>query len=167
MHRAGLAFVAALVAISFIAGSVPAAQTPQTPQAPPMKSVLAGKTFTPPLKGQAEVEYASPVTRREKDLVVTRITVKNVSASPIGRLTIGETWYDKAGAVLTGGKGTINGLLQPGEVQIITIETPFKPGMNANNYIFSHANGTVSPKRVPKLEVPKPTDATPAAATKK
>jgi len=161
MHRTGLAVAATLVATSFIAGSVPAAQTPQ---APPLKSVLAGKTFTPPLKGEAAVEYAPPVTRREKDLVVTRITVRNASDAPIGRLTIGETWYDKAGAVLTGGKGTINGLLQPGEVQIVTIETPFKPGMNANNYIFSHANGTVKPARVPKLEMPKPTD---AAAAKK
>ena len=26
--------------------------------------------------------------------------------------------------------------------------------MNANNYNFSHANGTVKPTRVPKLELP-------------
>jgi hypothetical protein len=132
-----------------------------------MPSVLAGKKFTPPLKGQAAVEFTAPKTVKEGNTVVTRITVKNISAAPIARLSIAETWYDKGGAVLTAGRGQINGLLQPGEIQTIVIETPWKLGMTANNYNFAHANGTVKPARVQKLEAPKEPAATPAAATKK
>jgi hypothetical protein len=100
-------------------------------------------------------------------MVVTRITVRNAAAAPIPRLTISETWYDKGGAVLTGGRGVIRGLLQPGEVQTVVIETPFKPGMNANNFNFSHANGTIKPTRVPKLEDPNEEAAKKAEAEKK
>ena len=31
-----------------------------------MTSVLAGKKFTPPFKGQAEVDFTKPVTKNEK-----------------------------------------------------------------------------------------------------
>jgi hypothetical protein len=121
-------------------------------QAAPMKSILAGKKFTPPLKGTAEIALLSPVTKREKDMVVTTIKVKNLSNAPVARLTCDETWYDAKGAVVTGGKGFINGLLQPGEVGEIRIETPFIAGMKANNFNFTHPNGTVKAKKVAKFE---------------
>src|SRR5437867_4328110 len=85
-------------------------------QAPPT-SVLAGRKFSPPMNGEAAVEFTAPVTKRDKELVVTKVQVKNVSSGPIARLEIDETWYDKGGAVIGGGKGIINGLLQPGEIQ--------------------------------------------------
>ena len=44
--------------------------------------------------------------------------------------------------------------MQAGEIKVVVIETPWVNGMNANNYNFSHANGTVKPTRVPKLEAP-------------
>ena len=169
MARACIAVVAVLV--TSVAGAdflLAQEQPPSQPtvKPPPMTSVLAGKTFTPPIRGEALVEYSPPQTRREKDLVVTRITVKNASAAPIARLAVEETWYDKANAVITAGKGSITGLLQPGEIQVLVIETPFRQGMNANNFTFTHANGTVKPTRVPKLEAPKPTTPAPAAAQK-
>jgi hypothetical protein len=147
----------------------------QTPQAPPMTPVLAGKKFTPPIKGPAEVELTKPVTKKEKDMVVTKIQVKNDSNAPIARLTVDESWYDKGGALVAGGKGVINGLIQPGEIQTIVIETPYNAKMAANQWVFSHANGTVpKPKRVDKLvegvgnEAPvKPAAAAKPAAKKK
>jgi hypothetical protein len=156
MHRARYAFAATLVTL--FTGTL-LAQT-----APPMTSVLAGKKLTPPIKGQADVDFVKPVSKREKDMVVTKIQVKNMSAQPIPRLTITETWYDAGGATVAGGKGTINGLLQPGEVQTITIETPFNAKMKANNWNFSHANGTVKPHQVTKLGDEKDAK-TPAAKT--
>jgi len=148
MNRARLTFAATLVGVSFVAITAVA----QTPQAPPMTSVLAGKKFTPPIKATAKVELAKPVTRKEIDMVVTKILVKNVSNGPIARLTVDESWYDKGGTLVAGSKGVINGLLQPGEIQTITIETPYNPKMSANQWVFSHANGTVpKPKRVDKL----------------
>jgi hypothetical protein len=161
MNRARVAFSATLVATTLATATALAGQATQ---APPMTSVLAGKKFTPPLKGEAIIEFTQPVTKREKDMVVTRITVRNASVSPVPRLTISETWYDKGGAIVTGGKGGINGLLQPGEIQVITIETPYNAKMNGNQFNFTHANGTVKPAKVAKLEAPK-TDA--AAATAK
>jgi hypothetical protein len=146
MNRARLTFAATLVGASLVAPAVFA----QTPQAPPMTSVLAGKKFTPPFKGQADIDYTKPVTKREKEMVVTTIMVKNNTPAPLLRLTIDETWYDKAGGLVTGGKGVVN-RLEPGEVGTVKIETPFNAKMSANNYNFSHANGTVKPHSVPKL----------------
>lgn len=161
MKRARIVFgtttSAAIVATAAIVGALLAAGVELAAQgatAPPMKLVLSGKTFTPPIKGEAVIEFTRPVTRREKNMIVTRILVRNASVGPVPRLTVTETWYDKGGAVVTGGKGTINGLLQPGEVQTVVIETPYNPAMNANNFNFSHANGTVKPARVDKIEDP-------------
>ncbi len=177
MHPARMALAATIVATAFAGsafGQAPAAQAP--PQAPPMTSVLAGKKLTPPIKGEALVEFTQPVTKREKDMVVTRVTVRNAAIAPIPRLTVDEIFYDKGGAVVMSGKGTINGLLQPGEIRTIVIETPYNAKMASQNWMFAHANGTVKTKKVPKLDVPKesaaaaPTGgaaAKPAAATKK
>ena len=168
MNRAGIGFAAMLV----VAASLfDAAWAGQGGQAPPMKSVLQGKKFMAPVRGQAEIEYMAPVTAREKDAVVTKIAVKNVSTAPIARLAINDTWYDKSGDVLTAGRGVINGLLQPGEIQTIIIQTPFKPGMNPQQRkpVFSHANGEVKVHPVKTFDAPKdqPATAKPAAAAAK
>src|SRR5712692_4784875 len=168
MNRARFTVAATLVGASLATGVL--AQTPQTPQAPPMTSVLAVKKFTPPAQGAAEVDFTKPATRKEGDMVVTRIQVKNTMTKPIARLTIAETWYDKSGTTVGGSKGTINGLLQPGEVQTIKIETPYNAKMSANNWNFSHANGTVpKPHRVEKIDDPnaKEPAARPASAARK
>src|SRR5207247_11455905 len=119
-------------------------------QPPPMTSVLAGKKFTPPFKGQADVDFTKPVTKSINGMVTTTMQVKNNTNAPLLRLTVDETWYDKAGGLVTGGKGVI-GRLEPGEAGTVKIETPFDKQMSANNYNFSHANGTVKPHRVEKL----------------
>jgi len=149
MNRARFAFAATVVLTLMVAGA------PQAQQAPDLHPILSGKSFTPPFRGEAQIEFTSTKPNRVGDNVVTKFAVKNVSNAPIARLQIAETWYDKSGAVLTGGRGTLAGLLQPNEVQTITIETPWKAGMNSKNYNFSHGNGTVKPKRVAKLDAPK------------
>ena len=151
MNRAGAAFAATVVSTIALACVGLIAQTAPPPE---LHQVLAGKKIVPPLKGQAEVEFTSTKPNRVKDDVVTKFTVKNVSNAPIARLEIDETWYDKSGGVVTGGRGVLTQLLQPGEIQVITIQTPYKNGMTSNNYNFKHVNGTVKPKRVPKLDAP-------------
>jgi hypothetical protein len=164
MNRAGVGFAATLVAASLAILVIDVAWAGQGAQAPPMKSVLQGKKFTAPVRGQAEIEYTAPSTARVKDAVVTKIAVKNVSTAPIARLAINDTWYDKGGEVLTAGRGVINGLLQPGEIQTITIETPFKAGMNPQQRksLFSHANGDVKLSLVKSFDAPKESAAAPA-----
>lgn len=155
MTRARSVFAATLAGGSLVAAIALADQSGQgTTQAPPMQSILAGKKFVQPVKGQADVEFTKPVTKREKNLVVTKIVVKNISPAPIPRLTIDETWYSKDSQMVTGGKGFVNGLLQPGEIATIEIRTPYDPKMNANQWMFSHANGTVKTHPVKVLEDP-------------
>jgi hypothetical protein len=161
MNRARLALGATVVGSLLVAGG--ALLAAQEVKAPPMKLILAGKTFTPPIKGEALVEYMQPVTKREGEKVVTRIQVKNKSLGPVARLQISETWYDKAGAVVAGGKGVINALIQPDEVQTIVISTPYNAKMNSNNWNFSHANGTVKPAKVGKFGDANANTAAPAA----
>jgi len=173
MNRARLSFAATLVVLALGAAGA-AAQG--TAAAPPMKSVLAGKKLTPPARGEVVVEYTKPVTkplkRGNEDLVVTTFQVKNPGLAPIARLAIIETWFDKASQQVGGGKGTIEGLLQPGEVKTITIESVYKPSFNGDSFNFTHANGSVRPKQVAKLTpgtpaAPAAPAAKPAAAAKK
>jgi hypothetical protein len=163
MTRVHATVAATLFGATLIAGTLQA----QTTQAPPMKSILAGKKFTPPIKGQADVEFTKPVTKKEKNEVVTRIVVKNISSAPIPRLTVSETWYSKDSQMVGGSKGYINGLLQPGEVKTIEIRTPYDPKMSANNWNFSHANGTVKTHLVKSLDAPKEPAAKAASNKKK
>ena len=159
MTRARLIVAATLVSASFVAAHA------QTPAAPPMTSVLAGKKFTPPFKGTAEVDFTQPVSKNDKGMVTTTIMVKNNAPGPILRLTVDETWYDAGGGLVTGGKGVIN-RLEPGEVGTIKIETPYNAKMKANNYNFSHANGAIKPHKVAKMGDEKEPAAKPASATK-
>ena len=165
MNRARLVLAATLVATVYADGLL-AAQT--TPQAPPMTSVLAGKKLTPPLRGLAEVQFLQPKTSRDQksDMVVTKIQVKNISSAPIARLKISETWYGKDQTIVGGSEGVIKGLLQPGEIQTIVIQTPFNAKMSANNWNFSHANGDVKPRKVTKFEEPDKEPAARQAAAK-
>jgi hypothetical protein len=153
MNRARFAVAATLVTTTMYAA---AALAGQATQAPPMQSVLAGKKFTPPVKGEALVEFTQPATKRTGANVVTTIKVRNMSQGPIARLQVTETWYDKDNNVIAGGKGVLPNLIQPQEIQTITITTAYNAKMNANNWNFSHANGTVKVAKVQKLEEPKP-----------
>ena len=168
MNRVRFAVAATLFSTCTCAGVALAAQAPPA-QPPPMPSILAGKKFTPPVKGQALIEYTQPVTKAlaGKSLVQTTVKVKNASTAPIARLQFTETWYDKAGAIVGANRSVINGLLQPGEIQTMTIETPYNPKMISNQWAFVHANGTVKVERVKSLEVPKEAATKPAASTKK
>ena len=160
MNRVHFAVAATLISTTMFAGAVVAAQSTQ------LTPVLAGKKITPPVKGEATIDFTQPVTKAlpGKNLVQTVIKVKNSTASPIARLQVAETWYDGAGAIIAGGRGVINGLLQPGEVQTITIETPYNAKMKSNNWNFTHANGTVKVAKVKTLDAPKdPAAAAPAA----
>ena len=163
MIRARLTVAASILGASIATAAVLA----QTSQPAPLSPILSGKKFTAPFKGQAELDYTKPVTKRDKDMVVTTLQVKNNMNAPLLRLTIDETWYDKAGGLVTGGKGVVN-RIEPGEVATVKIETPFNAKMSANNYNFSHANGAVKPHRVDKLTAPgeKEPAAKPASASK-
>jgi len=153
MIRARFAAAATIVGVSFVGATV-FAQPPQTTTAPPMTSVLAGKKFSPPIKGEANIDIVKSPTKREGTTLVTKIMVKNTSAAPIPRLKVAETWFDKDGNMIPGGEAVINGLLQPNEVQTLVINTPVNLKMAQSQLQFSHANGTVKPHAVKSLDAP-------------
>ncbi len=166
MNRARLTSAALVVGSVMVTGIV---MTAQVTQAPPMQSVLAGKKFTPPVRGEALVEIVQPVTKAQpgKNIVQTTIKVRNASLAPIARLQVTETWYDKGGVVVASSRAAINGLLQPQEVQTMTIETPYSPKLSSNNWNFVHANGTVKVAKVKTLDAPAAADAAKAPPTAK
>jgi len=142
MNRVRFVLAATLAGSSLVGVSMFAQQTPP-PQAPEMKSVLAGKKFTPPVKGDAQIEFFKQPTKREGTTLVTKIMVKNTSPAPIGRLRIAETWYDASGGLIPGGDAVVNGLLQPGEIANLEIRTPSNPNMKTSMLQFTHANGGI------------------------
>jgi hypothetical protein len=163
--RARFAIGAMLMMAGMTGFELVAQTTTAQPQTPPMTSVLAGRKLTPPIRGEAALEFVDPKPERVKDMVITKMIVRNASSGPIARLTINETWYDKGGATVTAGRGFINGLLQPGEIATVTIETPWKVGMQGFQRQCAHANGSIKPVRVKQLEAPKTTTAPGATTT--
>ncbi len=165
MHRAHHLFAATIVGAMCAGGLTLSAQAPATdppPKAPEMKTVLQGKKFTPPIRGEATIDIIKAPTRREGTTLVTKIQVKNTSPGPIPRLTVDETWYDKKNNLIPGGKGVINGLLQPGEIQTMEVRTPVNPNMLTSMLQFSHANGTVKTHATSSFTAPDPAKAAPA-----
>ena len=156
MNRARYAFAATLVGALGVGGSTLFAQDRPQPKAPEFKSVLQGKKFTPPVRGCGRGRLPQIADAARRQLLVTKIQVKNMSTAPIPRLTIDEVWYDKNNEIIPGGKGVVPGLLQPGEVQTVEIRTPSNPAMTRSMLQFSHANGTVpKPHPVTSFDPPK------------
>src|SRR5258705_3407710 len=125
MNRGRFIVAATLLGASFAAGAI------AQPKRPPMTSVLAGKKFTPPFKGQADVDFTKPSTKNINGMITTTMQVKNNTNGPLLRLTVDETWYDKAGGLVTGGKGVLN-RPGPGENGTGKKQSPVHPAMRAD-----------------------------------
>ena len=105
-----------------------------------------------PVRGEAELGYLKPVTKREGNMIVTTIKVKNLAAGPIAGLKVDEFWYDKAGEPVTGAQPfRYRKALMPGEVIDVVLKVPTNPKMDRNQYKFEHANGAIKTKLLPKL----------------
>jgi hypothetical protein len=145
MFRLNRAFLALTLALVFVAGI--SAAFAQEPAAQPTKPVWIN-----PLRGTAEIQYLKPVIKVEKDgTIVTTFQLKNMSTGPIARLTIEEYWWDKNNNPVSGDKQFLRKPLMPGEIGTIVLHTPKNPNMSRNSYKFSHQNGDVKPKVVPKF----------------
>jgi hypothetical protein len=146
--------VALAAAIGFLVAPAAIAQTP-APAAPAAPAAQAPRKLISPIRGEATVEYTRPNTARKGANIVTTMTVKNTSSAPIAGFRIEENWSDKTGNLAGGDVYRHPKPLMPGEVINITLTSPFNARMTSNSYNFIHANGTVKPKSVPKIDVPK------------
>ena len=124
-------------------------------QAPAAQAPAAPRKLISPIRGEATVEFTKPNTQRKGANIVTTMVVKNTSALPIAGFRIEESWADKSGNLAGGDVYRHPKPFMPGEVITVTLTTPANPRMASNSFNFIHANGTVKPKNVPKLEVPK------------
>ena len=129
----------------------PAAFSGQTAASAAQAAPAAPRKLISPVRGEALVEYTKPNTKVAGNEVVTVIMVKNVSAAPIAGFKLEESWIDKAGTLSGGDTYRHPKPFMPGEVITVTLRTPKNPRMTSNSYNFSHANGTVKPKSVPKI----------------
>lgn len=144
--------VALAAAIGFVIAPAAFAQTP-APAAP--AATQAPRKLISPLRGEATVEFTKPNTSRKGGNIVTIITVKNTSSAPIAGFRLEESWADKSGNLAGGDTYRHPKPFMPGEVVTITLTTPANARMTSNSLNFVHANGTVKPKNVPKIDVPK------------
>ena len=117
----------------------------------------APRKLIAPVRGEANVDITKPNTKVVGNEVVTIIMLRNASTGAIAGLKVEENWYDKGGNPVGGDTYRHPRPLPPGEIITVTLKTPKKPTMNSNQYQFTHANGAVKTKVVPKLEAPKTT----------
>jgi hypothetical protein len=141
MKRLGSMIVAVAVAAGLTAVTSLAQQ-------PPTRKLIA------PVRGEVPVEIMAPDTKFVGTDVVTTIRVKNVAAGPIAGFKVEENWY-KGETPVGGDMYRHPRPFQAGETIDIVLTTPRKPIVGARNaYQFTHANGTIKPKTVPKLDAP-------------
>ena len=145
--RALATAVAAVFWMSAAGGALTFAQTAAPPPAP-----AAPKKFVQPVKGVAEIGYLAPQVKVAGNEVVTTMRIKNLSAGAIAGLRVDEFWYDKAGNMLPGDSKRVRQPINPGEIVTVELRTPKNPKMDRNSYQFTHANGTIKPKILKKLE---------------
>ncbi len=113
-----------------------------TPAAAP--AAEAPRRLIAPIRGQAELGFTKPVTKRSGQEITTTIKVKNMSkTNTIVGLKVDEFWYDKAGNPVTGDQYRHKRPLMPEEVLDVVLHTPVNPKMDRNQYKFEHANGTI------------------------
>ena len=139
-------------AIGFFLVPAAIAQTP-APAAPAAQA--APRKLISPIRGEATVEYTRPNTTRKGANVITVMVIKNTSSGPIAGFRLEESWADKSGNLAGGDVYRHPKPFMPGEVITVTLTTPANPRMASNSFNFVHANGTVKPKNVPKIDVPK------------
>jgi hypothetical protein len=150
MNRLNRALIALAVCTGFAAAS-PASAQQAPPQREPLKPILTGK-FVPPIRGVAEIQFTRSKTTRKGKEAVTVMQVKNVSNAPIAALKCSELWYDKQRAPVPGGDTYVHKkLLQPGEVITVTLTDEIDARMDYQQFQFTHANGQIKAKAVPKF----------------
>jgi hypothetical protein len=144
--------VALAAAIGFVVAPAAIAQTP-APATPAAQA--APRKLISPIRGEATVEFTAPNTSRKGANVVTTMVIKNTSSGPVAGFRLEESWADKSGNLAGGDVYRHPKPFMPGEVITVTLTTPANARMTSNSFNFVHANGTVKPKRVPKIDVPK------------
>jgi hypothetical protein len=153
--RTLLALAGAVLLVTGASAQQPKPAAPVAPNPAPVRpndEAAAPTRLVAPVRGRAELGYTKPVSKREGNLIVTTIKVKNLAQGAIAGLKVDEFWYDKAGEPVTGSQPFRHRKpLQPGEVIDVVLKVPSHPRMDRNTYKFEHANGEIKTTLLPKL----------------
>ncbi len=148
----------ALAGADLLVAGVAAEQTKPavTPAPAPQRPNDEGETARPkliaPVRGEVELGYTQPVSKRDGNMVVTTIRVKNLANGAIAGLKVDEFWYDKSqNMVASSPSFRYRKPLMPGEVIDVILKTPVNPAMNQPQWKFEHANGKIKAVLLKKL----------------
>ena len=130
--------------------AAPATTTPAATQQAP----AAPAKFIKPLKGTADIQFMEVSAKKVGGDIVTILKIKNLSTAPVSLLKVDEYWYNKGNPpqVVTGDTAAYRKPFMPGEIIELTLKAPYKADISVSQYQFSHAGGSVNPKRVKKFD---------------
>ena len=108
------------------------------------------------IRGPGQVGYLQPVSRRQRNEMVTTFRVQNTSTNALAGFSVDEFWYDRAGDTVAGGSFRMQQPFLPGQIIEVEIRIPRSSRMARNNYEFSHKNGVVEATLFEEMDEPTP-----------
>ena len=108
------------------------------------------------IRGPGQVGYLQPISRRQRNEMVTTFRVQNTSTNALAGFAVDEFWYDRAGDTVTGGSFRMQQPFLPGQIIEVEIRIPRSARMSRNNYEFSHKNGVIEATLFEEMDEPTP-----------
>ena len=108
------------------------------------------------IRGPGQVGYLQPVSRRQRNEMVTTFRVQNTSTNALAGFSVDEFWYDRGGDTVAGGSFRMQQPFLPGQIIEVEIRIPRDRRMSRNNYEFSHKNGVVEATLFEEMDEPTP-----------
>ncbi len=108
------------------------------------------------IRGPGQVGYLQPVSRRQRNEMVTTFRVQNTSTNALAGFTVDEFWYDRAGDTVGGGSFRMQQPFLPGQIIEVELRIPRDRRMSRNNYEFSHKNGVIEATLFEEMDEPTP-----------
>ena len=108
------------------------------------------------IRGPGQVGYLQPVSRRQRNEMVTTFRVQNTSTNALAGFKVDEFWYDRAGDTVAGGSFRMPKPFLPGQIIEVQISIPRDRRMSRNNYEFSHKNGVIETTLFEEMDEPTP-----------
>lgn len=147
-------FASAAIVLFGIAVSAPpaSAQAKITPPPPAAAAPATAGKWVPPVKGSATINVMRGTMKIVGKEWVTPVTIKNTSTGSINLLKVVEDWYDNSRAVVSSGVAMYRKPFLPGEIITLEIRSPVRGKPYTSQLQFSHANGSIVPNAVKKVE---------------
>ena len=108
------------------------------------------------IRGPGQVGYLQPVSRRQRNEMVTTFRVQNNSTGALAAFKVDEFWYDRAGDTVAGGSFRMPKPFLPGQIIEVELRIPRDRRMSRNNYEFSHKNGVIEATLFEEMDEPTP-----------